>query len=99
MLKREKCLANSNIIITFANVKQITKIMLHVETPNGYLVIERIGGMDVYMDECLVCELSGNLSSYTYDDEVDGEKLDAAIEEELETLNVLETITDPYNFI
>jgi hypothetical protein len=73
--------------------------MIQVETPNGYLVIERIGGMDVYMNDCLVCELSGNLSSYTYDDKVDGEKLDAAIEDELDTLNVLENITDPYNFI
>ncbi len=74
--------------------------MLHTETPNGYLVVERLGGMDVYMDECLVCELSGSLSFYMDDnDNIDGEKLDAAIEDELDTIHVLERITDPYNFI
>ena len=42
--------------------------MTHVETPNGYLVVERIGGMDVYRDDCFVCELNGNLSYYMKDE-------------------------------
>ena len=74
--------------------------MLHTETPNGYLVVERLGGMDVYMDECLVCELSGSLSFYMDDnDNIDGDALDAAIDDELDTLEVLERITDPYSFV
>lgn len=69
-------------------------------TPNGYLVVERIGGMDVYMGDCLVCELSGTIEDYMYgDDGLDGEKLDEAIEDELGTVNVMNTITDPYNFL
>ena len=73
--------------------------MTHVETPNGYLVIERIGGMDVYRGDCFVCELNGNLSYYMKDEKVDGDALDAAIDEELDTLEVLEELNDPYNFV
>ena len=73
--------------------------MTHVETPNGYLVIERIGGMDVYRDDCFVCELNGNLSYYMKDEKVDGDALDAAIDEELDTLEVLEELNDTYNFV
>ena len=71
--------------------------MLHTETPNGYLVVERIGGMDVYMDDCFVCELNGNLSYYMKDEHIDYEALDAAIDDELDTLKVIEKINDPYN--
>ena len=73
--------------------------MTHVNTPNGYLVIERIGGMDVYRDDCLICELNGNLSYYTFDGKVDYEALENAIDEELDTLEVLEELNNPYNFI
>lgn len=73
--------------------------MIHVETPNGYLVIERIGGMDVYIDDFLVCELNGNLSYYKKDEKIDYEALEDAIDEELDTLEVLEELNDPYNFV
>lgn len=86
----------SYIIITFAHVNNKRKVnMTNVETENGYLVIERIGGLDVYIDDCLVCELSGkSLSDYKSTDD-----LDSAIEDEIDTLRVMDRITDPYNFI
>ena len=94
-------LYNSNIIITFATDKQIKqKIMRQIETKGGYLVVERIGGLDVYMDDNLVCELSGKtLSSYSYDDKIDTDKLDDDISEELGTLEVLGKVSDPFNVL
>lgn len=69
--------------------------MKQIETPNGYVAIEVIGGIDVYCDDCYVCELSG----VSFDNFVDENALDDAIDDELETLAVMDTITDPYNFI
>ena len=75
--------------------------MKRMVTPNGYLVIENIAGLDVYRDDtCLVCELFGkSFANFTYDNKVDGDKLDKAIEDELGTLEVLEKITDPFNVL
>lgn len=69
--------------------------MKQIETPNGYTAIEVIGGIDVYCDDCYVCELSG----VSFDNFVDENALDDAIDDELDTLAVMERITDPYNFI
>ena len=74
--------------------------MRQIETKGGYLVVERIGGLDVYMDDNLVCELSGKtLSSYSYDDKIDTDKLDDDISEELGTLEVLGKVSDPFNVL
>ena len=69
--------------------------MKKATTPNGYLAIERIGGIDIYMDSCLVCELNKKtLDDFTYDEKINGDKLDEAIEDELDTLNVLEKLDE-----
>ena len=69
--------------------------MRQIVTPNGYLAIERIGGIDVYMDDCLVCELSGkSLADFSYNSKVNGDELDEAIEDELDTLNVMEKLDE-----
>ena len=74
--------------------------MNNIETANGYLVVERIGGLDVYREDIFVCELCGkSFSDFTYDEEIDSDELDSAIEDELDTLDVIEAISDPYNFI
>ena len=74
--------------------------MRQIETKGGYLVVERIGGLDVYMDDNLVCELNGKtLSNYSYDDKIDTNKLDDDISEELGTLEVLGKISDPFNVL
>lgn len=74
--------------------------MKQVTTVYGYLVIERIGGLDVYYDDAFVCELSGkSLSDFSYDGIVNVDKLDDAIGDELDTLDVMEVITDPFNCI
>ena len=49
--------------------------------------------------DCFVCELNGHLSYYMKDEKVDGDPLDAAIDEELDTLEVLEELNDQYNFV
>lgn len=69
--------------------------MKQVETPNGYTAIERIGGIDIYLDDCYVCELSG----VSFDNFVDENELDEAIDDELDTQKVMDRINDPYNFI
>jgi len=67
--------------------------MRQINTPSGYLAIERIGGIDVYMDDCLVCELTGKtMSHFSYDEKVDTNKLEEAIEDELDTERVLNSI-------
>jgi len=74
--------------------------MRQVETPDGYLAIERIDGIDVYCDDCYVCELSGkSFRDFSIDELVDVDSLDEAIQDELDTEAVMETITDPYNFL
>ena len=78
--------------------------MRQIETPSGYLAIERIGGIDVYLDDCFVCELCHvTLDDFREDcdpnDGIDTGKLEDAIEDELDTEAVMETITDPYNFL
>jgi hypothetical protein len=74
--------------------------MRQIETPNGYLAIEVIGGIDVYCDDCYVCELAGKtFEDFSKDEIIDTNELDDAIEEELDTQEVMDRITDPYNFI
>ena len=69
--------------------------MKQIHTANGYLVIERMGGLDVYMDDIFVCELSGkSLADFSYDEQVDVLKLDDAIDDELDTLRVMDKIHD-----
>lgn len=73
--------------------------MTQIETPNGYLAIERMGGIDVYMDDCMVCELC----NVTFDDfredcdeedGIDTGKLEEAIEDEIDTLSVMEKLDE-----
>ena len=66
--------------------------MRQIETPNGYTAIEVIGGIDVYCDDCYVCELSG----VSFDNFVDENALDDAIDDEVDTLAVMDKISDPY---
>lgn len=69
--------------------------MKQVNTTNGYLVIERNGGLDVYMDDVFVCELHGKtLAHFSYDEKVDVEKLDDAIEEELDTIETINKLNE-----
>lgn len=68
--------------------------MKQIETPNGYTATERIGGIDIYEGDDFVCELNGvSLDNFTNESE-----LDDAIEDELDTLRVMDKINDPYNF-
>ena len=69
--------------------------MKQIETPNGYVAIEVIGGIDIYLFDCYVCELSG----VSFDNFVDENALDDAIDDELDTLKAMDRITDPYNFV
>ena len=68
------------------------------ETELGYVVRETTSGLDVYEDEDMenfVCELSGvSLDNFRYDGDVDDDKLEAAIKEEVEVLNILEMNAD-----
>ena len=67
--------------------------MKQIVTPNGYLAVERIGGIDVYMDDCFVCELHKKTFAYfSYNGIVNVNELDEAIEDELDTLNVMEDL-------
>ncbi len=64
--------------------------MRQIETPNGYLVIECIGGLDVYMDDCFVCELHGkSFADFSYNESIDCNKLDDAIDDELDTERIM----------
>jgi len=69
--------------------------MKQIETPNGYTATERIGWIDIYEGDDLVCELNGvSLDNFT-----DDSALDDAIEDELDTLRAMDKINDPYNFV
>jgi hypothetical protein len=65
---------------------------------DSYLVIEVIGGLDVYSEDVYMCSLHGKtLSDFTYNGKVNKKKLEEAIDDELDTLEVIEKINDPYN--
>ncbi len=68
--------------------------MRQIVTPNGYLAIERIGGIDVYSSgDCFVCELcKKTLADFSYNGKVNGDELDEAIEDELDTVDVMEKL-------
>lgn len=74
--------------------------MERVVTPNGYVVVERINGLDVYEDEAeksFVCELNGKeLKDYSYNGQVSGERLDVDIEDELDTMRIMDKLDYPY---
>jgi hypothetical protein len=65
---------------------------------DSYLVIEVIGGLDVYIDDTYMCSLHGKtFGDFEYNEKVDTKKLEAAIDDELDTLEVMDKINDPYN--
>ena len=65
---------------------------------DSYLVIEVIGGLDAYIDDTYMCSLHGKtLNDFKYNGKIDKKKLEAAIDEELDTLEIMEKINDPYN--
>jgi len=70
--------------------------MRQIVTPDGYLAIERIGGIDIYSSgDCLVCELNKKtFADFSYNGKVNGDKLDEAIEDELDTLDVMENLDE-----
>ena len=71
--------------------------MRQVNTPSGYLAIERIGGIDVYMGDCIVCELCcKTLDNFSYDGKINTDKLEEAIEDEIDTDRVLNNLKDCY---
>ena len=58
-----------------------------------YTVIEVIGGLDVYSDDLLVCCIHGkSLNDFTYDQNVDTDKLETAIDNEMELLDLIEDL-------
>ena len=65
---------------------------------DSYLVVEVIGGLDAYSDDLLVCCLNGKtLADFTYNGKVDKDKLEDAIDEELDVLDTMaRAIEDPY---
>ena len=64
---------------------------------DSYLVIEVIGGLDIYSEDVYMGSLHGKtLSDFTYNGKVNKKKLDKAIDDELDTLNVIEELNDPY---
>ena len=68
------------------------------ETELGYVVRETTSGLDVYEDEDMenfVCKLSDmSLDNFRYDGDVDEDKLEAAIKEEVERLEILKAYYD-----
>ena len=73
--------------------------MKQVVTDN-YVVIEVIGGLDAYIDETYMCTLHGKkLDDFKYNGKIDSKKLEAAIDDELDTLDTLDKINDSYNNI
>jgi hypothetical protein len=69
--------------------------MRQVNTPSGYLAIERIGGIDVYMEDCIVCELCcKTLDDFSYDGKIDKDKLEKAIEDEIELVDLVEKLRE-----
>lgn len=81
-------------------LKQKGNNMERVVTPNGYVVVERINGLDVYEDEAeknIVCELNGKeLKDYSYNGQISGERLDVDIEDELDTMRIMDKLDYPY---
>ena len=69
MLNTEKSLVVSNIIITLHSLnKKNSKDMRQVET-DSYLVIDVIGGLDVYSDDVYLCSLHNKtLNDFSYTD-------------------------------
>ena len=65
-------------------------------TPNGFLVIQHAHGLDVYRDDSTFeCELSNkSFADFSFDEKVDGEKLDLAIDDELDTLKTMEKLNE-----
>jgi hypothetical protein len=65
--------------------------MKSFETPLGYTVVETVYGLDVYDKDTYLCELYGKtLADYTYDGEVNGDKIEDDVHNELyleETMN------------
>lgn len=71
--------------------------MKEYETESGYIVKEFNGGIDVYEDDVLVCEIDGYcLDDFTYDDVVDDDELEKFIKEEIETNEFLDNMSDFY---
>jgi hypothetical protein len=67
---------------------------------DSYEVIEVIGGLDAYIGETYMCSLHGKkLDDFRYNGKIDSKKLEAAIDDELDTLDTLDKINDPYNNI
>lgn len=68
------------------------------QTELGYVVRETTSGLDVYEDvemNNFVCELSGvSLDNFRYDGDVDDDKLEDAIQEELEVEDILAAQAD-----
>jgi hypothetical protein len=65
---------------------------------DSFLVVEVIGGLDAYCEDLLVCCIHGkSLDDFSYDGKIDTDKLEEAIDDEMETLNIMENvINDPY---
>jgi hypothetical protein len=65
---------------------------------DSYVVIEAIGGLDAYMGETYMCSLHGKqLDDFRYNGKIDKKKLEEAIDDELDTLDTIDKINDPYN--
>ena len=65
---------------------------------DSYIVIEVIGGLDAYMGETYMCSLHGKkLDDFKYNGKIDKGRLEEAIDDELDTLETLDKINDPYN--
>lgn len=62
---------------------------------NNYLVIEVIGGLDAYCDDVLVCCLHGKtFAHFSYDGKIDKDKLEKAIEDEIELVDLVEKLRE-----
>ena len=67
---------------------------------DSYVVIEAIGGLDVYMGETYMCSLHGKtLNDFRYNCKVDKKKLEEAVDDEIDTLETLNKIQNPYNYM
>lgn len=68
--------------------------MRQINTDN-YLVIEVIGGLDAYCDDVLVCCLNGKtFAHFSYDGKIDKDKLEKAIEDEIELADLVEKLRE-----
>jgi hypothetical protein len=69
------------------------------ETESGYICRETIEGLEVKENDKYVCTLHGvNLDSFRVDDDefadIDDDKLEAAIKEEIEVLDIIAANAD-----